>query len=288
MSASNNTPPTVLVGIGDCCVDEYAVLGIRTVGGNAVNVAVNCARAGLASAYLGAVGPDPEGRFVLDSLAHAGVDTSRVVTLPGRTGITKIEITDGERRIAAEDLGVAVDYRPTDADIAGLHSVVMAHCVALTDFRGTVRRLAERGIRVSYDFSTRHEFDRLDGIDTAFYSWEAPPDEAAREVIRHALSEGARTVVVTCGAHGSLAGRDGAIERVPAQKVLVRDSCGAGDSYIAGFLRAELQGRPLRECMEAGTAAAAETCRHLGAWPQPLALDAATFDRNMTGAAHEL
>lgn len=264
-----NWQRTAVAAIGDCCVDDYVSLGVRTVGGNALNVAVNWARAGLASSYLGAVGPDAAGEQVLAGLARTDVDASRVVTLPGNTGITEIELTEGERRIASEDLGVAVDYRPQDADLTALRGAAMVHCVTLTDFRPLVRQLAGEGLRVSYDFSTRHELDDLKGIDLAFYSWEAPPDDEAIAAIRRAQAAGASTVVVTCGRHGSLAARDGTLERVPARDVVTRDSCGAGDSYIAAFLAADLAGRSLRGCMEAGTDAAAATCGHIGAWPQP-------------------
>src|SRR3954463_10129205 len=107
--APQDSPAGAFVAaIGDCCVDEYRGLGVRLVGGNAVNVAVNWARHGLASAWLGAVGADAEGALVLAALDRAGVDTSRAVTLPGPTGVTEIELNGGERRIAAEDLGVAV------------------------------------------------------------------------------------------------------------------------------------------------------------------------------------
>jgi fructoselysine 6-kinase len=268
VSASGTPPRPKLATIGDCCIDEYREIGTRAVGGNAVNVAVNWARAGLAGAYLGAVGPDADGRLVRERLAQAGVDVSRVVTLPGNTGVTGIDLVDGERHFD-EDLGVAVDYRPSDADLDAIAGVALAHCATLTDFRAAVRGLTRRGVRVAYDFSTRHELDDLDGVEVAFYSWETEPDAGAYEVLRRAVAGGAATAVVTCGRHGSLGVADGEIQFVAAHEIEPVDSCGAGDSYIAAFLAAHLRGEPLRVCMEAGTAAAAATCLYVGAWPQP-------------------
>jgi fructoselysine 6-kinase len=281
------TNPRALATVGDCCIDDYAGIGVRAVGGNAVNVAVHWARAGMASAYLGAVGPDPDGALVRSRLVDAGVDDSRVVTLPGNTGVTRIELIGGERHFD-EDLGVAVDYRPAGADLDAIATQAqLAHCATLTDFRDTVTGLVRRGVRVSYDFSTRHVLEDLAGIEVAFYSWEDEPDREAHGVLQRALAAGAGIAVVTCGRHGSIAATREHDESVAARAIHPVDSCGAGDSYIAAFLTAHLDGQPLRACMEAGTAAAAETCLHVGAWPQPGVEPPAMPEDDLREAVHE-
>jgi fructoselysine 6-kinase len=259
-----------LVALGDNCVDHYRALGVRAAGGNAVNVAVNWARAGLRSAYMGAVGPDPDGELLRAELAAQGVDVSRLTTLPGSTGVTLIELTDdGERLLAHEEFGVTADYRPSAADLDHAAAAAIAHCSTLSDFDHAVGGLAERGGRVSYDFSTRHRVERLDGLEVAFYSWEATADDGARALLRRALAAGARHAVVTCGRHGSLAGDAHELVFVPAQEVDVVDTLGAGDSYIAAFLTALLlERRPLVECAARATEAAADCCQRFGGFPQ--------------------
>jgi fructoselysine 6-kinase len=258
-----------LVALGDNCVDHYRTLGVRAAGGNAVNVAVNWARAGLRSAYMGAVGPDADGDLVRAEVAAQGVDVSRLRTLPGATGVTLIELTaDGERRLVHEEFGVTADYRPTAADLDAVAGAAIAHCSTLSGFEEAVGGLARRGVRVSYDFSTRHRLDGLDDLEVAFYSWESAADDGARALLRRALAGGVTTAVVTCGRHGSLAGSGGELVFVPAQEVDVVDTLGAGDSYIAAFLAALLERRPLIECAASGTAAAADCCRRFGGFPQ--------------------
>ncbi len=258
-----------LVALGDNCVDHYRALGVRAAGGNAVNVAVNWARAGLRSAYMGAVGPDADGDLLRAEIAAQGVDVGRLRTLPGATGVTLIDLTDdGERLLVHEDFGVTADYRPTEDDLDAVAGAAVAHGSTLSGFDDAVAGLARRGVPVSYDFSTRHRVERIDGVAVAFYSWESTADDGARELLRSALAGGATTAVVTCGRHGSLAGSGAEIVFVPAREVEVVDTLGAGDSYIAAFLTAWLQRRPLVECAVRGTEAAADCCRRFGGFPQ--------------------
>lgn len=258
-----------LVALGDNCVDHYRALGIRAAGGNAVNVAVNWARAGLRSAYMGAVGPDPDGELLRAEIAAQGVDVSHVRTMDGPTGLTLIDLTeDGERVLAHEDFGVTAQYRPDAADLDFAAGAAIAHGSTITDFRAAAAGLAARGVRVSYDFSTRHELHELSDLEVAFYSWEAAADDGAKVLLARALDGGARIAVVTCGRHGSLAGDGGEVVFVPAQRVPVVDTLGAGDSYIAAFLAALVEGRALIECAARGTEAAAECCQRFGGFPQ--------------------
>ena len=52
---------------------------------------------------------------------------------------------------------------------------------------------------------------------------------------------------------------------LPALKVPVVDTTGAGDNLVAGFMDGLLRGADFRECCEAGLEAAALSIQHLGA-----------------------
>ena len=77
---------------------------------------------------------------------------------------------------------------------------------------------------------------------------------------------GPRIAVATLGDKGSLA-YDGAAYTsfgiVPCEVV---DTMGAGDSYIAGFLKGILEGGALAECMRLGAENASATLGYNGAW----------------------
>ena len=62
----------------------------------------------------------------------------------------------------------------------------------------------------------------------------------------------ARHTVVKHGARGAFALVDGAVLRVPAPKVKVVDTTGAGDAFNGGFLAALVQGRDVSDCLRLG------------------------------------
>ena len=63
-------------GVGDNVVDRYLGLDRMYPGGNALNVAVFCRRAGVEAAYLGITGSDEAGALVRESLVAEGVETA--------------------------------------------------------------------------------------------------------------------------------------------------------------------------------------------------------------------
>ena len=261
-----------LATVGDNCIDHYLPpVDRRLVGGNAVNVAVNLTRLGRPCAYFGAVGDDPEGSRTRTVLARLGVDIAslRVVT-PGRTSLTVIN-TDagGDRHFVSEDFGVCRGYRPDAPDLERLKTMAHVHIGWLDDEGATKRALAQAGVSVSQDLSVNAEARNIapDHLAIAFVSCDGD-DEEARAVLDRTRTFGARLAVIMRGPRGSLAGAGGDVLKGAAVTTTVRDTTGAGDSFIAGFLAAHVTGEPLARCLASGHAAAAETCRIFGGFRQ--------------------
>lgn len=261
----------VAATVGDNCIDRYLPLARATVGGNAVNVAVQLVRHGWGTAYFGAVGDDAEGRQVIAALEENGVETGHVRIRPGvRTGTTDITFGPGsERIIGHEELGACADYRPDATEIARLGRLRHVHIGWLDDGGAVKRAIAAGGADVSQDVSvTSPAAGRTpEGLAVAFAS--AGPSLAEGEAMAASLlSGGAGIAVVTCGAAGSVATNGREMARMDVRPVEVVDTLGAGDTFIAGFLAARLDGANLTACLAAGRDAAAATCSHLGGFPQ--------------------
>lgn len=262
--------------VGDNCIDRFMPpVGLSLIGGNAVNVGVQLSRLGHRVAYFGAVGDDSDGRRMMACFHENGLVTDHVQVLDGITAYTNIEVDEaGDRILAFEDFGVCKGYRPTSRDIESLVRLRHVHIGWLDD--GGVLRQALRaaGVSVSQDVSVNADPTNLgvEGLDVAFASAGADRDRADY-LLRTLLKEGAKLAVVTCGSLGSMAS-DGKVRAQTAiRPVEVVDTTGAGDSFIAGFLSARSFGKDLQACLEQGRDVAAETCRHIGGFPQePVAL----------------
>ena len=257
--------------VGDNCIDRYlAPVRRSTVGGNAVNVAVQLRRLGCAVGYFGAVGRDADGERIRTALAENAVDISHLKVLDGRTAYTDIGPgPDGDRIMLFEEFGVCRGYRPERSEVELLCGMRHVHIGWLDDGGDLKRSLAAAGVSVSQDISVNAEPASVEpsGLTIAFASAEASR-QRGEKLLGELLAAGAELAVVTCGALGSLAG-DG-LRRAEMASVAteVVDTTGAGDSFIAGFIAAHLQGADLEACLRAGSTAAAATCIHLGGFPQ--------------------
>lgn len=264
------TNRTDLIAVGDNCLDVYLTKGHMAVGGNALNVAAQWRRRGLTARYLGVVGPDAEGDVILGALAGVGLDPADVERRAGNTAVTLIRDHNGDRRFLLEDLGVGDHWVPAPLHHAALRAARWVHLGTNTE-PALVRWLLEAGVGFSVDVSTRHADLPLEGVPLVFASGPEDPAEPIEPVFAQFRALGARRTVVTCGSRGAFFDDGGTISSHGAQKIAVRDTCGAGDSFIATFLATLIcEGRPGPEALRRATAAAAETCQHEGGFPQPL------------------
>jgi len=79
-------------------------------------------------------------------------------------------------------------------------------------------------------------------------------------------AKGPKLIIITLGEKGSICynGKEFLTFGIVPCKLV--DSMGAGDSYIAGFLRGILLGSELKECMRMGAENASITLKYRGAW----------------------
>lgn len=273
MSSTDAGHRSRLATVGDNCIDVLRYADgrvVRRLGGNAVNVAVQAARAGAEVDYFGAVGDDEDGRFTLGVLKAQGVGLGGAVVRSAPTSVTEIDVRpDGERILSREDFGACRGYAPSPSDLERLLRADHVHIGWLNDGGALRRALAELGRSVSQDLSVNaHPRDLgVEGLTVAFGSLAGPPGPAEALALDW-LAQGAAMAVITRGAGGAtVASRDG-IWHVPAEPVKPVDTTGAGDSFIAAFLLARLEGASPEQAAQAGVRAARLTCLHEGGFPQ--------------------
>jgi len=103
MVAGDAVPDVIVAEVaGEIAFGQVETLverGALTVGGSSAIMACGAARLGLRVAFVGVVGDDGAGRFMLDELTAHGVDISGCVVLPGRaTGLTVHLVRPGADR----------------------------------------------------------------------------------------------------------------------------------------------------------------------------------------------
>jgi sugar/nucleoside kinase (ribokinase family) len=245
-------------------------------GGQVASALVACARLGLRTKYIGAIGDDERGRIQIESLRGTGINLDHVKFrkgCPNQSAYIVIDRSTGERTVLwrrDECLKIRPDEITEDM-VAGarlLHidghdtpSVARAAAIA----RGI-------GIPVTIDVDTvYHGFDKvLPNVDYLVGSSEFPAAWTGEQDPFRALESiqrqyGMKVAAMTLGAHGALALEAGRFCYSPAYVVNCVDTTGAGDVFHGAFCYAVLQSMPMREALDFSNAMAALNCMALGA-----------------------
>ncbi len=262
-----------LAAVGDNCIDYYAQTNSAYAGGNPVNVAVYFKRLGGTSSYIGVVGDDKYGEFMIKQIKSKGVDTSHIDILKGNTAVTQVELVNGERILNEYDEGVLENFKLTKAQ----KDFILEHDMLSTGLWGNIHNdlkfFKEKGILIAFDAATR-PFDEasLIAMQSADYFFFAIDDynksnlDKLKEDMKKILSKGAKQVITTLGEYGSLVYDGKKFTSFGIIECDVIDTMGAGDSFIAGYLKGILDKKNTKECMEIGARNASETIGYEGAW----------------------
>ncbi len=256
--------------VGDNCMDVYESLNESFPGGNPVNVAVYFKRLGGEASYTGVVGDDTYGNIMLQALKRKNIDISHVGVIHGNTAITKVELINGERVFGDYDQGVLAQFFLCEADVDFLTSHDMVVSSLWGNIENDLYKIKEKSTPIAFDFANKLSGRILETaisyVDYAFFSYDEGDNEFIREFMKKIKEMGPKIVIVTLGDKGSICYDGNEFISQGIVPCIVVDTMGAGDSYIAGFLRGILLGKELRECMKLGAENAAVTLLYRGTW----------------------
>lgn len=262
-----------LLAIGDNCIDNYLELGKRFPGGNALNVAVYSNRVpGIDADYVGVMGDDEAGDFMLDQMRREGLRTDYVIRLHGESAVTTILIRNGDRVFANYLEGVQKDaVFPTEL-IPKLETYDLVHYSVWGFGREFIPKIkVDYHPILSLDFSNQLQHMALEvmpHLDYSFFSGKELITKGVNPeyVVKTLKQRTPGIVIMTLGENGSLVYDGLKFYWGRAKPVDVVDTLGAGDSYIAAFLCSRLKGASIPEAIESGHVAASKICRRLGGW----------------------
>jgi len=246
-------------------------------GGQVPTALVALQRWGLRTAYVGSFGDDAGGVLSRSSLAIEGVDLAATVVRPNtrhQVAVILIDEISGERSVLWQRIDELVLQRhevPTDAM---KHTrLVLMDAVDLPAAVAAARAAKAAGALTVLDTDTPVPGigELLQRTDVLIAGAEFFPQLTGRSDLRGALRAAAKLgpsfVGVTLGPGGVLAYVDGEFHYVPAYRLPVVDSTGAGDIFHAGAIYGVLQRWPVSATLRFAAAAAALKCEKLGGRP---------------------
>ena len=296
-----------IVALGEVVSDIYREEEISAVelgfvarpGGAPANVAVAASRLGTEAAFVGSVGQDLFGDFILRALESEGVDTSGVgrQSPPARTSLAFVEIgADGDREFTFYRSSPAADelLSPEDVTKGLLSGASFVNFGSIPLIREPVRsathRIAELarelGIPVAFDVNFREHLwesteaakEAVDPLLDLSTIVKLGDDELSpllgtddiEEAAGMLLDRGVSLMLVSKGPEGAFYAAREYSGEVPTFDIgEIVDATGAGDAFLAAAL-VHLSDEPfeedrVREATLRGCAAGALACTGYGA-----------------------
>ena len=295
-----------IVSLGEVVADIYRGESSSEVempftarpGGAPANVAVAAARLGSEAAFVGSVGKDLFGDFVLRALDAEGVDTSGVGRCepPTRTSLAFVEISDsGDREFTFYRSDPAADELLSSEDISrdlisGASFVNFGSIPLIKDpVRSAIQHAAElareSNVPVAFDVNFREHLweslevaretvdPLLDLSDIVKLGHEelgpllgTEDNEEAAELL---LKRRVKLVLISLGESGAFYATQDFQGSVPSFEIEVVDTTGAGDAFLAAALvhlsEADWTEERIEEAARRGTAAGTLACTGYGA-----------------------
>ncbi|WP_299678367.1 carbohydrate kinase [uncultured Roseobacter sp.] len=274
-------------------------------GGAVFNTAIALGRLGQETGFVTGLSQDLFGMQLSEALVESGVDCSHVIRSPLPTTLAFVQLTNGQARYTFYDENTAgrsltPDQLPDLPDAAaalyfGGISLISEPCAefyaALAE-REAPRRLImiDPNIRAAFVKDAARYRARLDRmvavsdivkVSDEDLDWIVPDAAGLEDKARRLCAAGPQVVIVTRGSEGASAIlANGPVVNVPAERVAVVDTVGAGDTFNAGVLsklaedgllskskRSEIDPAALTRALAHGARVAAVTVARAGANP---------------------
>ncbi len=276
-----------VVGVGLAVVDHLLVVedaepGAQraryheravSAGGMVATALAQAAALGCPSQIVSVVGDDAEGRFLARELRGVGVSTRgllRRAACPTSVAVVLVSAKSGERRFLVPDRR-AIEQRAPRFDLSSIrkHSLLLVDGHYPAQALRAVRQARRVGAVVIGDFAdSRPAYHAL----LPYVDYPIVPVEfgrswgkgGARETLFALRDEYGGRPVVTEGRRGALALLDGRPRRIPAPRVKVRDTTGAGDVFHGAFAAGLYHGLDELLALRVAARAAAANCTALG------------------------
>jgi ribokinase len=250
-------------------------------GGKGANQAVCAAKLKSETCFLGKVGKDAYGDFMLDEMASAGVDISHIERSEISTGIALICVDSrGQNNIVVipgANYSLDTSYIDRHKDTIQKCDIILAqHEIPpeVTEYAFTVAKSFNKttvlnpapaqkisGTMINVTdilVPNEHELSRLTELP-------CKSEQDLAEAARILQNQGAKSVIVTMGKEGVML-FDKECERVfPSFRANAVDTTAAGDSFLGGFAASYAKNRDMAQAVTYGQMVASYSIQYKGA-----------------------
>ncbi|MCL1972876.1 MAG: PfkB family carbohydrate kinase [Endomicrobia bacterium] len=253
-----------------CCVDLFPETGKILPGGNSLNLAVSCKKAGAENVYvMGNIGKDGYGEIVKKAADKYGINRAGIREIEGQTANHMIHIDEKGDRYFKENSwigGVWADWRINADDEKFMKSMdAVVTTIGEPEFKNIIKIKRDAPFLLSVDFHDENinpEWEEyFDAVDLFFISGKNQNPKKLEEWSKNFNA----VFTATLGEFGSVSFKDGLKYECNAAKVgKVIDTTGCGDSYQGGFIVEYLKSKNIENAMRKGSESAAETLSYIG------------------------
>jgi len=228
------------------------------LGGSAFNFTSRVSSLGIKTAIMARVGEDCFGELFTTELNQLNVDTSQLLSVDAKTGLTFINIDDEAEKSLYSFTGANADFKLEKEDIKLIKNSNLLHITGM--YLEVVEEASKHTEKLSFNpgpvtssfgmeklkntlkrtqilFLNQKEVTLLTGM-----GWE--------EGSSFLVDLGIPMVVVTSGREGARLFTQKEVIFSPAKKVHTMDTTGAGDNFAAGFITSYIKGEEPEDCLK--------------------------------------
>ncbi|RLD17196.1 MAG: hypothetical protein DRI36_04540 [Caldiserica bacterium] len=249
------------IGIGRACLDILGIyhrfpkidekMKIKRIiiegGGQTSTALVVLSRLGLKVKFIGRIGKDLAGKFVLEKMKREGIDINDVIW-EKETPLAMIFVSRTGKRTILYSSYEKLEPFEIDERIIRKTRIMLFDPQESETLLKNLDRIKSNGIKIVYDAEKKvkgieriiREVDYF--IASSSFIKDYFGNMRVKDGIRKLIKMGGKFVCVTLGEKGSITFYKGKWIHVPAFKVKVVDTTGCGDTYHAGFIYGILKG----------------------------------------------
>lgn len=266
------------------CHENLATVQSRQAGGKGVNISRALQSWGVANKAVILLGRDNCGDFK-EELRETGLDCL-YFTQPGRIreNLTIHADDQPETRISFTGFSVEegileqiLEAMEVDADTVVTFTGRIPEGMALKTAKDFLGALQQRGAKIILDSRSFGARDILDVRPwlikpnqeeiSMFFSCPVDTMEQAKEKARVFADAGVENVMISMGGQGALLMTEGRVYIATPPAIQAVSTVGAGDSAIAGFLAAAMEGADKETCLRTAVAFGTAACLTEGTQP---------------------